>query len=235
MLKIAICDDNSLEAGELSKIIKNYLSINTLNAQIEIFRNGSELLKKVKQFELIILDIVLAHELGTNLAKKVHFNNSDAQILFYSSNLDYAPDVFEAYGNGFITKPLNIKKIYMCLDRVFKQIKRQIITFKEVENNLEVSINENDIEYIESSRKYSIIHVKNMEFKCTQTLKCWEEKLEKEQFYLCKRGLLINMHHIDFVDKFGNLVLNSGEKIALSAVAGKRIKEELLRYWSDNL
>lgn len=186
MIKIAICDDNLLDAKGLYKIIADYFDFQNIKAQIEIFNNGNEFLPNVKNFQLLILDIMLSNELGTDLAKKIHSKNSDAQIMFYSSNLEFAPDAFDSYGNGFITKPLNKKKIYTSLDRVMKKVKKRSISFREIINNLEICIDINDIEYISSSGKYTIFHIKNKEFKSNRGIKEWESELEKDQFFCVK-------------------------------------------------
>lgn len=60
-------------------------------------------------------------------------------------------------------------------------------------------------------------------------------RVRKRPIFLCKRGLLINLHRVDFIDEFGNLILSSGEKIFLSELIVKRVKEKLLEYWSNNI
>lgn len=234
-MKIAICDDNLQEGKQLQNIVENYLLDKFVKHSVKFYMSSSELMNSSIEYDVFILDIVMNNVLGLDVAKKIHYTYANAQIIFYSSNLDYAPDAFEAFGSGFIAKPLNKKKVYHCLDRVLKKIDNKIIQFKDNESGHEVIVYLNDITLILSKGKYTIVYIKARKIKCRRSMKEWQSLLEAEHFSLCKRGLLVNIHAIDKIDAFNCLFLNNGERISLSRKVGERVEGELGRYWQVNL
>lgn len=234
-MKIAICDDNSQEGKHLQNIVENYLLDKHMSCSVKFYLSSSDLIKASVNYDVFILDIVMDSVLGLDIARKLHYAHANAQIIFYSSNLDYAPDAFESFGSGFIAKPLDKKKVYRCLDRVIKKIHDKIIQFKDNDNGYEVSVYLNDITLILSKGKYTVVYIKTRKIKCRRSMKEWQSLLEDEHFFLCKRGLLVNIHAIDKIDSFNCLFLNNGETISLSGRVGERVKVELGRYWQENL
>lgn len=233
-MKIAICDDDIRDASVLEDLVAKYMVDHRMNIRIDIYTDSNKLMANVKEYMIIFLDIVMGDNLGIDVAKSIHHASHSTRIVYYSSNMEYAPDTYECYGDGFLVKPLDKQKVYRCLDRLFKGIRNSVVEFKEVDNGLTLCVHVNDIDYIESSGKYTYPKIKGKKYKCRKLLKEWMDILEEESFHLCKRGLLINLHAVNEIDAFNNLVLHDGNKIKLSKEIGEKFKEYLAQYWAVN-
>lgn len=234
IVKIAICDDNYIEANHLRSIIENFMFDHKINAKIDIFTKSSNLLNMIDNYEIVVLDIVLGNKLGMDVAKSIHNIRPTILIIYYSSNMEYAPDTYESFGSGFISKPLDKVKVYKCLNRVIKNIESKFIKFKGI-NNISFEIYIYDIEYIKSEGKYTFVKFKNKKMKCRKLLKDWMNELDNNYFLLCKRGLLINANYVDSIDEFNYLKLNNGERIHLSVEVSTKFKQKLAQFWAENV
>lgn len=82
MLTIAICEDEKYILEELEKKVKRYIKRNQLDAVIQTYLSGEELLEKSDSFDIVLMDMKLPGISGLEAAKRL-----STKKLYYFYNL----------------------------------------------------------------------------------------------------------------------------------------------------
>ena len=109
MLKIAICDDNTVQLNiireELEKNMKKEIAYD-----VDTFCSASDFTEVLQSgdclYDIIFMDIDLGDSSvsGIDLVHKVNFLNQSCQIIYISQHLEYAPDVYDTQHIYFLNK-----------------------------------------------------------------------------------------------------------------------------------
>lgn len=98
MLQIAICDDDALHIAYIKRLTEDILKEKKI--EITEYSGANELLFKIDGSDYIpdiaLLDIQMPDIDGISLAKELNQIAPDCKIIFISSYLNYAPDVYDA-------------------------------------------------------------------------------------------------------------------------------------------
>ena len=106
MLKIVVCDDDALCCKEIVKGIRDTLG--STPADISDFRDPTLLLEHLRKTDcqphIALLDICMPEQDGIRLAQSMKQYAPFCQIIFLSSYLSYATEVYETEHIYFILK-----------------------------------------------------------------------------------------------------------------------------------
>ncbi len=106
MLNIAICDDEKLHRDYTEKIVARETA--GLAPEIDTFSGADDLLRRMELGDytpdIAILDIQMAGTDGISLAKRLNDAAPHCQIIFLTSYLSFATDVYEAEHVYFLLK-----------------------------------------------------------------------------------------------------------------------------------
>jgi len=113
MLKIAICEDDSIQRHSIVDMLENYLS--SINKSYDLFEfiNGEDLLSSIDKFHIYLLDIHMGSVSGIDVAKKIRLIQEKAIIIFTTGFKDYVFDAFDVNAFHYIIKPISLKKFYI--------------------------------------------------------------------------------------------------------------------------
>lgn len=112
-MKILLVDDEKLQLVRLEKEVKKVLN----NSEIISYTNPFDALKdKDVQYDIAFLDIEMPGINGIQLAKKLKNINKKINIIFVTAYDNYALDAYKIHASGYITKPVNEKKILEEID-----------------------------------------------------------------------------------------------------------------------
>ena len=108
MLRIAICDDMPNELQSLVLLTKQYLSVNSLDAEVTEFSHSDGLLKAIEaeSFHLYILDIVMPMLNGLELGKEIRRLDREAQIIYATTEPQFALQAYAASPLNYLIKPI---------------------------------------------------------------------------------------------------------------------------------
>lgn len=233
-IKVAVCDDSMSDLKIIVKIVENYFLERKIALEIQSFTSSEKFILNYTNYDFIILDILIHNQNGLDLAHIIHTKHPDTKIIYYSTELNFAPKTYDFYGYGFILKPANKQMVYACLDRVVKSLKQNFIVYKDT-NGRSVQIDVNDIYYISSIIRYTTITSSNTTVETKLSMLEWKEKLKDFPFAECKRGTFVNLHVIKEIDEFKYVVLKNGKRLRLSERVGEKFVKLYTLYWSSNL
>lgn len=213
-MNIAICDDTFKDRKTIKKMLEDYAGKNNLLLNIQEFNNEKDLLKRVEDFDILILDVILENSDGLEIAKRIRSLNKDILIFFYSSSLEYAPYAFSSYGYTYLLKPVNKFVLFNELDRALNQLERDILIVYD-ELNIRHTIHTNNIFYINASLRKSQINFRYEHIVVNKPLKEWILSLNDNIFSLANRSELVNLKNIKKIAN-GQVVLKNDDVLYLS-------------------
>ena len=118
MLKIAVCDDQKSELETLEALVRNYADENRLDAMVNTFSHPDDLMKACgkETFHIYLLDIVMPMIDGITLGMDIRRLDREAQIIFATTEPQYALEAYAANPINFLVKPVAREKLFKTLE-----------------------------------------------------------------------------------------------------------------------
>jgi DNA-binding LytR/AlgR family response regulator len=145
MLRVAICDDCSVQAGIIMDLFNNYQTERIeMKAQVSNFDSGEALLKSISSgdvYDLMLLDILMPGIDGIELAQEIRKHDEDVKLIYLTSTKEYAIEAFNVYAAHYIVKPITEGNLFPVLDKIIPMPKREVepyITLSLPERNVKV-------------------------------------------------------------------------------------------------
>lgn len=230
MMKIAIYESDEEDAKCLKTMILAYMNAQKTRFEIDMDYRENNIIADISKYDIVILGDKLERKTSLEIGRVLHDLSPKVLLIYYSNKLDTAADSYESYGNGFIKKPIDKKRLFICFDRLCKIQRQNIIEFKDI-YGMSIKININDINSIVSKGRYTLVCKNKKVWECNRSLKKWCTLLPNSNFILCKRGVLINLHSIDYINTDRVVVLRNGYRYKLTDKFRRKFQDEYNMYW----
>lgn len=235
-MQIAICDDEKIYLDMIKGYLKNCLAScdEDILVNIDTYTSGESLLDAYNggtRYDLIFLDIRMKKLSGYETAKSIRDLDNKAMIIFITSLVDYIFSSFEYRPFWFLTKPLSEEKFKYVFYKALTEIqssKNRVYSFFSRENGL-VTIDINNIIYLESSLRRINIYSNTQQFTYYASINEEEEKLKKYDFVRIHRSYLVNMSYIQRINK-KYVVLKNSKVLPLSEHRFKDVFDNFTSY-----
>ncbi len=216
-MRIAICEDEKVIAENLADTVEDFFKSIDIECDINSFFDAETFLNCEELYDLLFLDCQLPDMNGIDLAKKMREKEDKTEIIFLTAYPDYVYESFEVSPFRYILKTENYEDIIKALKSfVATHIKKRYIGVPTSGRDNLISLD--DIVYIESCGKYSIVRLSdNRYYKSTKSISDYEEEINKEYNSFCRthRSFIVNMKYIKRVEK--NLIIfENGENAVIS-------------------
>ena len=210
MLKSIIIDDEVAAQRSLSKILELYLSDLVINeGSADNLKEGIQLINKIKP-DIVFLDIEMPDQSGLELFEYVEVNFDVIVITAYK---DYAIDSLRYGATDYLLKPVNVKDLKTCIDKISEnhnQIKEQNVeTTKYQWGKLMMPhqrgyyiVSFSEIVAIEANGNYSWIYKSDGgKLHISKTLGAIENLLPLPYFFRTHRSSIINLNFVTEVNR----------------------------------
>ena len=226
MVHIAICDDDYKQSQKTEKLILK--KAERFSPETELFSDGTELIKAVKNGgytpDLAVLDIHMPGISGIEVAKMLNLLIPECSIIFLTSFLGYATEVYETRHNYFILKSELEERIDAALTKVLADRTQELrIRFREGRTVQTVTASE--VLYLERILKKTAIVL------CSGKKHFTAAKAEEllndvppGRFVRCHQSFWVNVEKITGM-KTESFSLVNGEEIPISRSRKKEAKE----------
>ena len=107
MVKMLICDDDSVFATKLRELIREFLKGTGISAQIEVFQCKEDIPDAVfSKCDIAFLDIDFSGKTytGIDIARRVRNACKNAVIIFVTNYPSYAPEGYEVQAFRYLLK-----------------------------------------------------------------------------------------------------------------------------------
>ena len=236
--KVAICDDEA----QFREQIRENLLLNDIEA-IDEYSSGRSLLEQIRQgkrYDIIFMDVDMPDLRGTDAVAMIREFDKNIAICFATSFDEYAYQAFQLDAVGYIVKPVTkesidvfLKKAYVWLS-MWNQLKAADAQFLTVQvGHRAILADMDDILYIEKQGNASVIHMKDEELVCYETLKNLDARLDHAWFAYIHQGYIVNFMHVKEV-KNSMAYLGKGIELPISRKhirdAKQRMTEKITLY-----
>ena len=229
MLEIAICDDETLETSNIEKMLEDLATKVATKINIDVFYDGSTLVDYInrgKRYDLIYLDIEMEKQNGVDAARIIRKLDRNVLIIYVTSHVSFAKEVFEVSAFRFITKPIDLQ----IFERYFIDAKKEILGnpkyFQYQYNKVSYRVPVSDIMYFQSDKRVTYIVKKTGSEKCYEKLNNIEKRLLESDifFYRTHQSFLINPKFVS-VYSYDSMELLDGTTLTVSENRRKKVNE----------
>ena len=236
MIRIAICDDNELDALSARKVIRNALNELNKEAEIEYYLNAKDiqdkLLKKKESLDLLILDIDMSDISGLDLAECLRANNLKLLIIFLSNHEEFVFKAIEFQPFRYIRKikletemPIAIRSAV----NIIRINSDKSIILNTDDGEMKVMISE--IMYYETEKRKIALYLTNgKKLLVNRTITEMQEHIQNEKFIMIHRSCVVNTDHILNIHD-NTLILDNNLSLIISRPRYKEVKQRILKMW----
>lgn len=162
VLKIAICEDEKIQADQIINVVNRFEDENQLEYSIDYFDNGLKLIEQnIDEYDLIILDIHMNEISGLDIAQKIRRDNQHVKIIFITAYQQYWPEGYKVLASRYLLKPMSDDQLYEELVEVFDEIEKSRMFIMATKDKAMVKVRINEITYLEISGRKVLIHTKD--------------------------------------------------------------------------
>lgn len=194
-MNIAICDDDKTFRDFLERNLRTYFDEKSIALNIFQFPSGEELLKETLQFDLIFLDVQMGNMNGIDTGKILRHKNPHSITFVITSYDGYLDDAFQIRAFRFLSKPLDILRLYKALDDASELLNNEIVVFYDINSGENVRIYTNDIIYIEIVKKKTKIVTVKSTYYSKEKLAYWQGRLNGISFACPHASFIVNIDY----------------------------------------
>ena len=237
MLRIAICDDMPDELQSIAAITNQYIAANSLDAEVTNFSHPDELLTAIDavSFHVYILDIVMPMVNGLELGKEIRRLDREAQIIYATTEPQYALQAYAASPINYLIKPIGKQQLFDTLTLAISKAdlaENQTFTIKTADSLRVIKLS--DIvccEYRSHAVNFSLTNgeeVLSRTFRenfleyCTPILK-------DRHFLQCHTSFVVNMQRVERFSK-DSFTLFGGKTVPIAAKQYSAVRDTYMDY-----
>lgn len=222
-LSCVIVDDSSIQRMIINKLVTNHQNLNLIGE----FSNAVETKNflSYNNVDLVFLDIEMPVLNGFDFLDTL---KTKPQVIFITSNPEYAVKAFDYEATDYIQKPINATRFDVAVKRALN--KQLLLIEAPIENSEHIFIKSNlknlkvftsRIKYFEAYGDYVKVITDDENHLVLSTMKAFENNLPHDKFIRVHKSFIVNLNK---VDKFNSKFIEIGAvKIPLSRTK----KEEL--------
>ena len=230
MIYIAVVEDDPVYSQHLLGLLSEFEQETGEQFQISTFSDGLEIVENHSApFQIILMDIEMKHMNGMQAAKRIRRNDRDVIIIFITNLAQFAIQGYEVEALDYLLKPVNYFAFAQVLQKAVKKVKQNTAFFLHiVKESSMIRLDAASIHYIESQGHNVTYHTAQGSYTCRDSLKSLEQKLAGRHFSRCNSGYLVNLAHVERVEK--NDVTVSGVVLPISRPRKKGFMEDLANF-----
>lgn len=231
MINIAIVDDNIDYLKIIqTKLISIMKEMNYDQYEVNLFTDGTELIKSNIKFDLLLLDIEMPTINGFDLAEKIssRFSIQDSTSIIYISTYDHL--VYESFRHSamrFIRKTKINEELFEAIEAFLNKKQKCSYPLLFSTDSGKRSIPINEIIYVEVQSHKLYVHEKDKLTIANGNLKDIEEQLRIYGFIKTHQSYIVNFRYIDFINH-SEVLLDNGNSIPLSRGRYEQVKKEYI-------
>jgi DNA-binding LytR/AlgR family response regulator len=220
-LRIALCEDTNFEADLLTALI----DMSGVPNAIERFTSGEAFLEDFakEKYDLIFLDVYMGELTGVQTAERIRDIDTQVVIVFTTTSDDFTREGYRLNAYKYLLKPVVEEDVVDALElAMLKRDKAQGATIAIVTNNIPVVIPLNDILYVESSNRRSLIYTAEESYATTMTIDALEKLLPPPRFLRSHRSFIVNLDHVDDLEQ--DFIMDNGDVAYVAVKHHRKVK-----------
>ena len=225
MISIAVCDDERIHAAHTRDVIIDRCG--SCSPQVRVFTSAESLLDEIKLNnyapEIAVLDIQMANTNGIELAARLNELLPQCAVIYLTSFLEYATDVYETRHIYFILKNELEQRINEAINKAIEQSNScRCLVISNTSGSKKIPLH--DILYFERSLHKTIIQTKSGQEVVSATPAELLKDLPENAFIRCHQSYWVSYRHIVKMSK-NEFVMTDDKRIPISRTYRNAAKE----------
>lgn len=238
MLYINVCDDEPGQLNRIYNLVQDYVTDNQIECEIVKSSTCEDLIKDPTLFDIIFLDIEMGEgEInGIEAAKILREQNKRAIIIYVTGYKDFVMSAQETHYFYYLLKPFDAE----AFNRQFKEAieykwsddAKEAETIKLMTDKGPKKLRTIEIYYFEADRYNVNVHFRTNYYVVKSTLAEIIKMLNPKSFASPHKSYIVNLEHIEDVDKIENkIIFDNGKTLPLAV----RRANDFERLYNDYL
>lgn len=236
MIVVGICDGEQAVRSLLASYVDRYRAETGKEIQLLAYSTGEKLLKNyLLDMDLIFLEIPLRKMSGLKIAEHIKQYDKQVRIVFLTTVLSYVLEAYEVGASNYILKPLGYEKFRKEMDRALeeKQVSDHNYLLEQSRQGV-YKIYFQDVQYIETSGKNTLIHTQKEEVTSTRQMKQFEQLFGENSFVRCHAGYIVNLRYFQKMEA-STLILADGTQIPVSRNRRAQVLSRIQMLYGEKL
>ena len=213
-MKIALCDDDEKELSNIRSLLDSYQKTHNIPFTYQEYHSSCELALRAskERFDIYLLDILMPHMTGMQLAREIRTFDHAADIIFLTTSSDFAVESYTVKATNYLMKPVSSNAFFAAMDDILR-VKTQELIYVEAQNRKVI--------YYTSGREQIV---------CTELFSSvCNSLLQHREFIQVHRSFLVNMNYIRSIGTM-DMCLHNGTNIPLAQRRVADIKKHYLAF-----
>lgn len=237
MIRIAVCDDDINIVKEISQFLHEYEKNNSVDFEILGFYDGDELLVPNQKFDLIFLDIEMERIGGFEAADGIREFDMNVPIVYITSHSGFFERAFKVHAFEYITKPIKQERLLGVMNDFFAarhDVSESIIQLLTSDGFVNVKLNEVYYFFAEAKKRI-LMHTVDDDVLIYENLADIYNKLDKTQFYMTKRGSVVNLRYVKRLKDDRTIIMKDDYRVSLAITKKEEFIKKLSSVMVDKL
>jgi two-component system LytT family response regulator len=246
MTNCIIVDDEQLARD----LLMEYLADHDEVAVVAQCAKGSEAIEKINALEpdLVFMDVQMPGLDGFDVLERI---NTDPFIIFCTAYDKYALKAFDQNAIDYLLKPLDKDRFDRAVDKAISRIKNDDKNFEHLLEEITgkglsnfpsrlfvqkseklINLPVQNIVHLEASKDYTIISSKDDQYVSSLGISKLEAKLDPDVFIRIHRSTIINLDHLNEIEKQANgglsAVMDNGKSFPVSRSYTAKIRNRIV-------
>ena len=221
-MQIAMVDDCLDDVKRLKEYLVRYGQETGTKNDFWYFSDAESFLSSNHSaFDMVIMDIDMPGINGIDAARKLRQKGNRIVIMFVTNMPQYALAGYEVEAVDYVLKPLSYQDFALKMQKASRYVRRNrdaVISLQTTEGMISLQVSE--ILYVESALHYLMYCTNRENWKVRGSMTQAEKELGPFRFVRCNSGILVNLRHVQAIEKED--VLIGGRRLKISR--GKRLE-----------
>lgn len=229
-MKISVCDDEKSFADGLIAEVAAFFSERNIECQFSYYEEGAVFLKAIEEnndTELIFMDINLITADGINVVSELRSKGITTPVIFVTSLENRAIDGYDVEAFGFVVKRSYKEKLPRILTKLYDKLyNKKTMTIQE-KDGMQI-INTEDILFIESDKRASVVHTHSGELCDVRPIGQISAELSADDFTEVFKSIYVNIAKIKRINT-DTVILENDRSLPLSRRNRKNVMYAVMK------
>ena len=233
-MKIALCDDDEKELSNIRSLLDSYQKTHNIPLTYKEYHSSCELALRAskERFDLYLLDILMPHMTGMQLAREIRTFDHAADIIFLTTSSDFAVESYTVKATNYLMKPVPADAFFAAMDDIIRAKAQEQEHFLVLKSRIGVhKVHLSELVYVEAQNRKVIYYTSGGEqIVCTALFSSvCDNLLQHREFIQVHRSFLVNMNYIRSIGAI-DMYLHNGKSIPLAQRRVTDIKKHYLAF-----